>query len=69
MMHKQIQGKRGFFSKKLVGPQVKVKFSFEDMLCFQKVVTWCFCFTVIEFPHVIHAYEVPFAGSYTNFIA
>ncbi|KAJ4713994.1 Kinesin-like calmodulin-binding protein [Melia azedarach] len=38
MMQKQIQsaGKRGFFSKKSVGPQVREKFTFEDMLCFQK---------------------------------
>lgn len=38
LMHKQIQsaGKRGFFSKKSVGPQVREKFTFEDMLCFQK---------------------------------
>ncbi|KAI3830579.1 hypothetical protein MKW92_002766 [Papaver armeniacum] len=37
-MHKQIQsaGKRGFFSKRYVGPQVREKFTFEDMLCFQK---------------------------------
>lgn len=39
MMQKQIQstGKRGFFLKKSVGPQVREKFTFEDMLCFQKV--------------------------------
>ncbi|KAE9597926.1 putative minus-end-directed kinesin ATPase [Lupinus albus] len=38
MMQKQIQsaGKRGFFSKRSVGPQVREKFTFEDMLCFQK---------------------------------
>ncbi|KAJ6301270.1 hypothetical protein OIU77_015557 [Salix suchowensis] len=38
LMQKQIQstGKRGFFSKKYVGPQVREKFTFEDMLCFQK---------------------------------
>ncbi|XP_023539275.1 kinesin-like protein KIN-14I [Cucurbita pepo subsp. pepo] len=38
MMHKQIHssGKRGFFSKRSVGPQVRDKFTFEDMLCFQK---------------------------------
>ncbi|KAK2657716.1 hypothetical protein Ddye_010768 [Dipteronia dyeriana] len=38
MMQKQIQsaGKRGFFLKKSVGTQVKEKFTFEDMLCFQK---------------------------------
>ncbi|CAL1409991.1 unnamed protein product [Linum trigynum] len=38
MMQKQIQstGRRGFFSKKLTGPPVKEKFTFEDMLCFQK---------------------------------
>ncbi|VFQ99761.1 unnamed protein product [Cuscuta campestris] len=37
-MHKQIQsaGKRGFFSKKSVGPQVREKFTLEDMLCFQR---------------------------------
>lgn len=37
-MQKQIHsaGKRGFFSKKAVGPQVREKFTFEDMLCFQK---------------------------------
>ncbi|XP_057492601.1 kinesin-like protein KIN-14E [Actinidia eriantha] len=37
-MQKQIQssGKRGFFSKKAVGPQVREKFTFEDMLCFQR---------------------------------
>lgn len=37
-MQKQIQsaGKRGFFSKRSVGPQVRDKFTFEDMLCFQK---------------------------------
>ncbi|MED6123271.1 Kinesin-like protein KIN-14E [Stylosanthes scabra] len=38
LMHKQIQsaGKRGFFSKRSVGPQVREKLTFEDMLCFQK---------------------------------
>ncbi|KAJ6776634.1 KINESIN-LIKE PROTEIN KLP-3 [Salix koriyanagi] len=38
LMQKQIQstGKRGFFSKKSAGPQVREKFTFEDMLCFQK---------------------------------
>ncbi|KAI3462271.1 hypothetical protein Pfo_018934 [Paulownia fortunei] len=37
-MQKQIHaaGKRGFFSKKTVGAQVREKFTFEDMLCFQK---------------------------------
>ncbi|XP_043709880.1 kinesin-like protein KIN-14I isoform X2 [Telopea speciosissima] len=37
-MQKQIQsgGKRGFFSKRTVGLQVREKFTFEDMLCFQK---------------------------------
>ncbi|KAF8409844.1 hypothetical protein HHK36_002362 [Tetracentron sinense] len=37
-MQKQIQsaGKRGFFSKRSVGPQVREKFTFEDMLCFQR---------------------------------
>ncbi|OVA05621.1 FERM domain [Macleaya cordata] len=37
-MHKQIQsaGKRSFFSKRSVGPQVRERFTFEDMLCFQK---------------------------------
>ncbi|KAF9614952.1 hypothetical protein IFM89_021382, partial [Coptis chinensis] len=37
-MQKQIHssGKRGFFSKRSVGPQVREKFTFEDMLCFQK---------------------------------
>ncbi|KAJ3679611.1 hypothetical protein LUZ60_017622 [Juncus effusus] len=39
-MQKQIHsaGKRGFFSKKSVGPQVREKFTLEDMLCFQKEV-------------------------------
>jgi len=43
LMQKQIQstGKRGFFSKKSVGPQVREKFTFEDMLCFQKVKLCC----------------------------
>ncbi|CAK7357547.1 unnamed protein product [Dovyalis caffra] len=38
LMQKQIQstGKRGFFSKKSVGPHIREKFTFEDMLCFQK---------------------------------
>ncbi|KAM4129138.1 hypothetical protein ACJW30_02G221400 [Castanea mollissima] len=38
LMQKQIQsaGKRGFFSKKSVGLQVRERFTFEDMLCFQK---------------------------------
>ncbi|WCJ32868.1 Kinesin-like protein KIN-14E [Euphorbia peplus] len=38
LMQKQIHstGKRGFFSKKSVGPQVREKYTFEDMLCFQK---------------------------------
>ncbi|XP_027346242.1 kinesin-like protein KIN-14I [Abrus precatorius] len=38
LMQKQIQsaGKRGFFSKRSVGPQVQEKFTFEDMLSFQK---------------------------------
>nr|GLL19033.1 kinesin-like protein KIN-14E isoform X1 [Ipomoea trifida] len=37
-MQKQIHsaGKRGFFSKKSVGPQVREKFTFEDMLSFQR---------------------------------
>nr|XP_043631561.1 kinesin-like protein KIN-14E [Erigeron canadensis]XP_043631562.1 kinesin-like protein KIN-14E [Erigeron canadensis] len=37
-MQKQINsaGKRGFFSKRSVGPQDRYKFTFEDMLCFQK---------------------------------
>ncbi|XP_020265436.1 kinesin-like protein KIN-14I [Asparagus officinalis] len=37
-MQKQIHsaGKRGFFSKKVVGPQVREKYTVEDMLCFQK---------------------------------
>ncbi|CAN6229960.1 unnamed protein product [Urochloa humidicola] len=37
-MQKQIHsaGKRGFFSKKSVGPQSREKFTLEDMLCFQK---------------------------------
>lgn len=39
-MQKQIQSsaKRGFFSKRSVGPQVREKFTLEDMLCFQKVL-------------------------------
>ncbi|KAK9670510.1 hypothetical protein RND81_13G206100 [Saponaria officinalis] len=38
LMQKQIQssGKRGFFSKKSAGTQCREKFTFEDMLCFQK---------------------------------
>ncbi|KAK8653175.1 hypothetical protein V6N13_127185 [Hibiscus sabdariffa] len=38
MMQKQISssGKRSFFSKKSVSTQVREKFTFEDMLCFQK---------------------------------
>ncbi|CAM8989251.1 unnamed protein product [Rhodiola kirilowii] len=38
LMNKQIRaaGKRGFFLKKSVGPQVHEKFTFENMLCFQK---------------------------------
>lgn len=38
LMHKQIHSadKRGFFYKKSVGPQSREKFTFEDMLCFQK---------------------------------
>ncbi|KAJ7953273.1 Kinesin-like calmodulin-binding protein like [Quillaja saponaria] len=38
LMQKQIQssGKRGFFSRKSVEPQIPEKFTFEDMLCFQK---------------------------------
>ncbi|KAK6916933.1 MyTH4 domain [Dillenia turbinata] len=38
LMHKQIQSgsRRGFFSKRSVGPQVREKFTFEDMMCFQK---------------------------------
>nr|GEU46644.1 kinesin-like protein KIN-14E [Tanacetum cinerariifolium] len=37
-MQKQINsaGKRGFFSKRSVGPQDREKFTFEDMLCFQR---------------------------------
>ncbi|KAL1566700.1 Kinesin-like protein KIN-14E [Salvia divinorum] len=37
-MQKQLNsaGKRGFFSKRTVGIQVREKFTFEDMLCFQK---------------------------------
>jgi hypothetical protein len=40
-MQKQIQssGKRGFFIKKSAGPQVREKFTLEDMLCFQKVMS------------------------------
>ena len=39
-MQKQINsaGKRGFFSKRSVGPQDREKFTFEDMLCFQRVI-------------------------------
>ncbi|CAJ2635980.1 unnamed protein product [Trifolium pratense] len=38
LMHKQIQssGKRGFFSKRSSDPQAREKFTFEDMLSFQK---------------------------------
>ncbi|CAL5190131.1 unnamed protein product [Lathyrus oleraceus] len=38
LMQKQIQsaGKRGFFSKRSVGPQVREKLTIEDMFCFQK---------------------------------
>lgn len=38
-MQKQMQssGKRGLFSKRPTGPQSREKFTFEDMLCFQKV--------------------------------
>ncbi|KAH1206027.1 Kinesin-like protein KIN-14E [Glycine max] len=38
LMQKQIQsaGKHGFFSKRSVGPQVREKVTFEDMLSFQK---------------------------------
>ncbi|KAG2695069.1 hypothetical protein I3760_08G173200 [Carya illinoinensis] len=38
LMQKQIQsaGKRGFFSKRSVGSQVRERYTFEDMLCFQK---------------------------------
>lgn len=36
LMQKQSAGKRGFFSKKSAGSQVREKFTFEDMLCFQK---------------------------------
>lgn len=41
-MQKQIQsaGKRSFFSKRLAGSQVREKFTFEDMLCFQKVMIY-----------------------------
>ncbi|XP_042508441.1 kinesin-like protein KIN-14I isoform X2 [Macadamia integrifolia] len=35
-MQKQSAGKRGFFSKRSVGLQARDKFTFEDMLCFQK---------------------------------
>ncbi|KAL2531193.1 Kinesin-like calmodulin-binding protein [Abeliophyllum distichum] len=37
-MQKQIHsaGKRGFFSKRTTGSQLREKFTFEDMLCFQK---------------------------------
>ncbi|CAA0813431.1 Kinesin-like calmodulin-binding protein [Striga hermonthica] len=37
-MQKQIHsaGRRSFFSKKTMGTQVRQKFNFEDMLCFQK---------------------------------
>ncbi|KAF5958095.1 hypothetical protein HYC85_005320 [Camellia sinensis] len=37
-MQKQIQsaGKRGFFSKRSAGTEVREKFTFEDMMCFQK---------------------------------
>ncbi|OIV94388.1 hypothetical protein TanjilG_25450 [Lupinus angustifolius] len=37
-MQKQIQsaGKRGFFSRRSVGPQVRERFTIKDMLCFQK---------------------------------
>ncbi|XP_061355130.1 kinesin-like protein KIN-14E isoform X1 [Gastrolobium bilobum] len=38
LMQKQIQsaGKRGLFSKRSIGTQVREKFTFEDMMCFQK---------------------------------
>ncbi|KAF7829094.1 kinesin-like protein KIN-14E [Senna tora] len=40
LMQKQIQsaGKRGFFSKRSVGSQVRDKFTFEDMMSFQKII-------------------------------
>lgn len=56
LMHKQIQsaGKRGFFSKRSVGPQAREKYTFEDMLCFQKVIksnTKFFCYIEIFFTY------------------
>jgi hypothetical protein len=44
LMQKQIHsgGKRGFFSKRSVGPQVREKLTIEDMLCFQKVIKYQF---------------------------
>lgn len=43
LMQKQIQsaGKRGFFSKRSVGSQIRERYTFEDMLCFQKVMAHC----------------------------
>lgn len=48
-MQKQIHsaGKRGFFSKRTIGTQVREKFTFEDMLCFQKVANLPLCCWVL----------------------
>lgn len=68
-MQKQIQsaGKRGFFSKKSVGPQPREKFTFEDMLCFQKVII---CY-VSQNHYLLEPFEELrhyFTGSYTYIV-
>lgn len=68
-MQKQIHsaGKRGFFSKKSLGPQAREKFTLEDMLCFQKVILFVSCGimpTFVCLTFVIHrlfpVYELQF---------
>lgn len=55
-MQKQLSsaGKRGFFSKRTVGIQVREKFTFEDMLCFQKVLSLKFLYNTVPLSH-LHA--------------
>ena len=70
-MNKQIQsaGKRGFFSKRSAGSQVREKFTFEDMLCFQKVMICCFEGTNRAVWRFTDVWLQPFAGSYSDLTA
>lgn len=70
-MQKQIHssGKRSFFSKRSVGPQVREKFTFEDMMCFQRVMIASFHDIFIVSTQQKELTDVFVIGPYTNIIA